>query len=168
MPARRYLETLSRSAGDYNGFNLLVYDGEDFCFFSNREGVVRSVSTGLHGLSNHLLDTPWPKIRRGLQLFETTLAADTLSTEAIFTVLGDRELPPDGELPETGVGLEWERLLSPLFITSDIYGTRSSSIVTIDRSGKLEFYERTYAQKDIPAPVSQTRKVGFRITSRSR
>ena len=168
LSARRYLEKLSGSAGDYNGFNLMVYDGVDFCFFSNREGAVRPVSNGIHGLSNHLLDTPWPKIKRGLTLFEAATAMDTISPEAIFTVLGDHKLPPDGELPETGVGIEWERRLSPLFIESDIYGTRSSSLVTIDRSGKLEFHERTYNRENNRALPPQTRRVGFRITSQSR
>ncbi len=168
LSARSYLEKLSGSAGDYNGFNLVVYDGEDFCFFSNREGVVRPISTGLHGLSNHLLDTPWPKIKRGLKLFEAATTADTLSAEGIFTFLGDRKLPPDGELPDTGVGLEWERRLSPLFIESDIYGTRSSSFVTIDRSGKLEFYECTYPGKNERALAPQTRKVDFRIAPQAR
>ncbi len=167
MPARSYLEKLSGSAGDYNGFNLMVYDGEDFCFFSNREGVVRPVSTGFHGLSNHLFDTPWPKIRRGLTLFETATATDTITREALFAVLGDRKLPPDRELPETGVGLEWERRLSPLFIESDIYGTRSSSLITLDRSGKLEFHERTYTGKSDRGPSPETRKVSFRIASQA-
>ena len=163
LSARRYLEELSGSAGDYNGFNLMVYDDEDLYFFSNREGVVRPISTGLHGLSNHLFDTPWPKIKRGLKLFEAATATDTISKADIFAVLGDRKLPPDGELPDTGVGIEWERRLSPLFIESDIYGTRSSSFVTIDRSGKLEFYERTYPGKSDRNPTPQTRKVSFRI-----
>jgi uncharacterized protein with NRDE domain len=168
MSARRYLEKLSGSAGDYNGFNLVVYDGEEFCFFSNREGVVRPISSGLHGLSNHLFDTPWPKIKRGLKLFEAATAADTISTEGIFAVLGDRKLPPDGKLPDTGVGIEWERRLSPLFIESDIYGTRSSSFVTIDRSGKLVFHERTYAVENDSAVAPRTSTVSFRIASQSR
>ena len=167
LSARDYLEKLSGSAGDYNGFNLLVHDGADFCFFSNREGVVRPISPGLHGLSNHLLDTPWPKIKRGLELFETATAGKVVSPENIFAVLGDRKLPPDGELPDTGVGIAWERRLSPLFIESDIYGTRSSSCVTIDRSGKLDFYERPYSGKSAGGPAPQTRKVSFLIASRS-
>jgi len=167
MPARSYLEKLSNSARDYNGFNLLVYDGEDFCFFSNQEGIVRPISAGLHGLSNHLLDTPWPKVKRGLKLFEAATADDTLSTDAIFAVLGDTKLPPDGELPETGVGMEWERRLSPLFIESDIYGTRSSSIVTLDRSGKLEFHERTYNLSNDRELPPQTRKIALQAESSS-
>ncbi|MCP3953310.1 MAG: NRDE family protein [Desulfobacterales bacterium] len=167
LPARSYLEKLSSSAGDYNGFNLVVYDGEDFCYFSNREGVVRPISPGLHGLSNHLFDTPWPKVTRGLKLFEAATVTDTLSTEAIFDVLSDRELPPDGELPETGVGIEWERRLAPLFIESAIYGTRSSSIVTLSRSGKLEFHERTYTRQSHGDSALQTRRVGFRINRKT-
>ena len=162
LPARNYLEELGRRAGDYNGFNLVVYDGRDFCYYSNHEGIVRQIQAGYHGLSNHLLDTPWPKIRRGLKLFEATAAA--ISPGAIFEMLEDRKLPADSELPETGVGLAWERILSPLFIESEIYGTRSSSLVTIDRSGRLEFHERTYdPQQDTLA--SATRKIALQIGS---
>jgi len=163
MSARDYLEQLGCAAENYNGFNLVVFDGEDLCFFSNREGVVRPIPAGLHGLSNHLLDTPWPKVKRGLELFKTATAADTISAEAVFKVLGDRTPPPNEALPETGVGIEWERILSPLFIESDIYGTRSSSFVTIDRSGKLEFYERIYDQENNRALLPQTRRITLRV-----
>jgi uncharacterized protein with NRDE domain len=163
MSARDYLEQLGCAAGNYNGFNLVVFDGEDLCFFSNREGVVRPIPAGLHGLSNHLLDTPWPKVKRGLELFKTATAADAISAEAVFKVLGDRTPPPDEALPETGVGIEWERILSPLFIESDIYGTRSSSFVTIDRSGKLEFHERTYDRQGNRALPPQTRRIALQF-----
>ena len=165
LPAAVYLDKLSASAGEYNGFNLLVYDGKALCFFSNRDGIVRPVPTGLHGLSNHLLDTPWPKIRRGLKLFEKATSAAELSPEDIFDMLGDRKRPPDGTLPETGVGLEWERILSPLFIESEIYGTRSSSLVTIDRSGRLEFHERTYHPERDADAAAATRRVALQIES---
>ena len=72
-------------------------------------------------------------------------------------------MPPDGQLPETGVGLEWERILAPLFIASDIYGTRSSSIIAVDRSGNFEFYERTHDGQHDPAAAPPAREVAFRI-----
>ena len=163
MPAYGYLAELSVSADAYNGFNLLVYDGRELCFFSNREGIVRSISPGVHGLSNHLLDTPWPKVARGLKLFRSTTTRAAASRENIFEILRDRTHPPDSQLPETGVGIEFERILAPIFIDSSIYGTRSSSFVSIDRSGKLEFNERTYNGEGNRNAGSRTRRISFQI-----
>jgi uncharacterized protein with NRDE domain len=160
--AREYLEDLSQTADRYNGFNLIVYDGAALYFYSNREGLVRPIRAGWHGLSNHLLDTPWPKIRRGLELFRPAAEPAEISPEDIFKVLGDSRRPPDADLPETGVGLVWERILAPLFIESEIYGTRSSSFVTIDRTGKLEFHERTYNSS--PPAAAHTRRIAFQTT----
>ena len=162
-PARAFLKNLRRTADAYNGFNLVVYDGDELCFLSNREGKVRSIRPGWHGLSNHLLDTPWPKVARGVTLFKTVVAGSIPSPEAVFEVLGDRTLPPDETLPETGVGLEWERILAPLFIKSPVYGTRSSSLVTIDRRGRLDFYERTHDDQTVPAGSLPTRRITFQI-----
>ncbi len=163
LSASGYLEELSLSAGDYNGFNLIVYDGQDLCFFSNREGITRLIPPGVHGLSNHLLGTPWPKIKRGLSLFKSATADETISQENIFKILRDRTVPPDSELPETGVGIEWERILSPLFIESNLYGTRASSILSIDTSGQVVFHERTYTGGNNRNPGNRTRKVSFQI-----
>jgi len=160
-PGAAYLEMLRRTAGEYNGFNLVVYDGEELCFFSNREDRVKSIRPGWHGLSNHLLDTPWPKVEKGLALLKTAVAGGTPSPETVFAALGDRDRPPDERLPDTGVGLEWERILAPLFIESPVYGTRSSSLVTIDRSGRLDFYERTYDQPSVPGGSPPTRRISF-------
>ncbi len=144
MSGRRYLEALSLTADQYNGFNLIVYDRDGLWYFSNREGIVRPVAPGIHGLSNHLLDTPWPKVKRGLALFKTATAAETVSPERLLELLEDQMSPPTRELPETGMGTTWERILAPIFIKSEIYGTRASSIVSIDQSGKGTICERTY------------------------
>jgi len=160
-PAYEYLEKLSRSADEYNGFNLVVYDGEELCFFSNREGEVKSIPAGWHGLSNHLLDTPWPKVDRGVALFKNAVSGSGLSPKTVFEVLGGRTQPPDDKLPETGVGLAWERILAPLFIKSPVYGTRCSSLVTIDRSGHLDFFERTHDDRTDPAGSPPVRRITF-------
>jgi len=164
-PAGEYLESLRRSADKYNGFNLVVYDGDELCFFSNREDEVKSIPAGWHGLSNHLLDSPWPKVERGVALFKTAVAGSDLSPDAVFDVLGDRIQPPDEKLPDTGVGLEWERILAPLFIKSQVYGTRCSSLVTIDRNGRLDFYERTHDDRTDPAGSAPLRRITFHTTA---
>ncbi|MEW6334494.1 MAG: NRDE family protein [Thermodesulfobacteriota bacterium] len=139
-----YLRRLRPEAARYNGFGLLAGNPDQLHYFSNRGGS-SAVSPGIHGMSNHLLDTPWPKVERGKQALEGLLERErTPSTESLLALLADRSRPPDERLPATGVGLEWERVLSPLFIESPLYGTRSSTVLTIDRRGCVTFVERLF------------------------
>lgn len=140
-----YLDRLCNNSALYGGFNLVLGDSSGMYHFSNRENVVRKLEPGLYGLSNRLLDTPWPKVVKGKETFSRILEKPEIDVEAVFTMLNDTTYPDDGELPDTGVGPEWERMLSPLFIKSPIYGTRSSSVVLIDRRDRIVFYERRYA-----------------------
>jgi uncharacterized protein with NRDE domain len=139
-----YLERLAASASQYNGFNLLVGNSEELYYFSNQEDHVQRLRPGLYGLSNHLLNTPWPKVERGKQALSSLISNDEVSTEAIFEMLADRTISDDHLLPQTGVGLEVERLLSSVFISSPIYGTRSSTILMIEYDGSVTFIERNF------------------------
>lgn len=140
-----YLERLATNAAVFNGFNLIVGDSRDLCYYSNRAQAPWTLAPGFYGVSNHLLDTPWPKVARGKHALAEILAdGDALSTDAIFRLLAERSRADDHCLPDTGVGLELERVLSPLFITSPVYGTRSSTVVLIDRTGEVTFIERTF------------------------
>jgi uncharacterized protein with NRDE domain len=140
-----YLERLCLSAGRYNGFNLIAADAQRLCYYSNRAGAPRNLVPGIYGVSNHLLDTPWPKVARGKQALAEILAAtDAPQPDDIFRLLADRSCADDSCLPETGVGLELERVLSPLFIATPVYGTRSSTVVLLDREGRMTFIERTF------------------------
>jgi uncharacterized protein with NRDE domain len=144
-PPQRYLNAVSKMKHAYNGFNLIAGDPSGLYYYSNRAGRVQLLQPGLYGISNHLLDTAWPKIQRGKESLQGQLSGqETIDTEKIWKILADRSLPADEELPDTGVGLEWERILAPLFITSADYGTRSSSIVLMDYSGRVTFMERTF------------------------
>lgn len=142
--AKGYLGELEKRAADYNGFNLLVGDEDQLFCFSNRGDTVE-LGTGVFGLSNHLLDTPWPKVEKGKKGLEAALEqrGEDL-VERLLAVLDDREKPPDHTLPDTGVGLEWERILSPIFITSPNYGTRSSSAALFEQTGRITFIEQTF------------------------
>ena len=133
------------AADQYNGFNLLTYDGRQLQYRSNRTGEARCLSPGIYGLSNHFLDTPWPKVVRIKRLFaEVMVDRRENYQEKLLTILTDDQIPPDHTLPDTGVGSAWEKILSPIFITSPTYGTRSSALVTIDSQGLATFVERTY------------------------
>lgn len=113
---------------------------------SNRgDGEPVSLGAGVFGQSNHLLDRPWPKLEKGKQGVRNALHAtgDAL-IERLLAVLGDRSIAADNELPDTGVGLDLERFLSPVFIASPVYGTCSSSVILFDRDGAVTFVEQSF------------------------
>ena len=140
-----YLLELDQKAGAYNGFNLVVGDKDRLYWYSNRGDTYQPLFKGIHGLSNHLLDTPWHKVSRGrTELTKVISDHRDPSPNKLFRLLTDRTRPEDNRLPDTGVGLIRERMLSPIFIISPDYGTRSSALLFIDRSDHLTFLERTY------------------------
>ena len=139
-----YLEKISPQADKYNGYNLILGEGSDLFVFSNRGGK-HKLKPGIYGLSNHLLNTPWPKVSRGKKLLKAALDKKGSELEEIlFDLLADRHIPPDNKLPATGIGLEWERMLSSIFITSPVYGTRSSTILLIGKNRRVRFVEKVF------------------------
>ncbi len=151
----KYLRNVSKKANVYNGFNLLLGDGADLFVYSNR-GDVRKLSSGIYGLSNELLDTPWPKVQRGKKLLKRALSQKGKELEeALFDLLADRLAPPDRNLPDTGIGLEWERLLSTMFIKSPVYGTRSSTLLFIGKNRRVKLIEKIYNGEEEPWLVSR-------------
>lgn len=140
-----YIEALRGLRDQYNGFNLLLFVGGALWYYSNRGGPPAAIKPGIYGISNHLLDTPWPKVSRGKEGLRSLLEAPGgLCVDGLLNILSDRERARDEDLPNTGVSLEWERLLSPVFIESDTYGTRASTVVTVHRSGRAVFAERSF------------------------
>jgi uncharacterized protein with NRDE domain len=141
-----------------------VGDRTELFYYSNRGNRIQKIKPGTYGLSNHLLDTPWPKIAKGKDTLKRLLENNKkVNPENIFAMLRDGVFPPDDLLPDTGVDLEWERTLSPLFITSEIYGTRSSSIVLIERNGEITFMERTFIPDGGVSRAGKTRKFSFKM-----
>ena len=160
-PPGTYLAGLLPEAGRYNAFNLVAGQmGEAFCLCS-RQGRVQALEPGIYGLSNRFLDTPWPKVikaKNGFQDFVRGLpgGADP-DFRALFELLSDTSVPPDSDLPDTGVGLDWERMLGSIFICSKVYGTRSSMALAISASGTVFFEERTTDRETLPAMALQNR-----------
>jgi len=113
----------------YSGFNLLLADAEALWYCSNRDGAPRRLGPGVYGLSNHLLDTPWPKLVTAKAGFTEALAG-LPAFGPFFDLLSDQEIVPDQQLPNSGLSLEWERLLSAIFVKSEPYGTRASTVLT--------------------------------------
>ena len=146
-PAEGFTRALA--GGDYSGFNLLVADGDSLWYSSNRDGQARELPAGIYGLSNHLLDTPWPKLVAAKAGFRASLEA-LPDTGGLFRVLADREVVPDRDLPATGLALDWERTLSAVFVASETYGTRASTVVVLGASGRLDFTERAFGRNGVP------------------
>ncbi|MDR2306267.1 MAG: NRDE family protein [Paucimonas sp.] len=137
-----YLDQVASRGGQYSGFNLLVGDSQRLGYLNAREATPRLLTEGVYGLSNAGLDTPWPKLlkaRRGLQAL--LASADP---QQLLAMLADAEPAPDGELPETGVGLATEKLLSSVFIASQNYGTRASTVLIVDAQGRRRMVERSF------------------------
>lgn len=140
-----YIKSLIPEAEDYNGFNLIVGEKDLFYWYSNRAKGFRRLTAGIYGLSNSLLDTPWPKVIRGKRAVEKVLAEKgDPAPGAFFKILSDRRVPDDKQLPDTGVGIEWERTLAPLFIMSPNYGTRASTVLLVDKRDRVFFTEKTF------------------------
>src|SRR5277367_6697575 len=123
-PAAR-LAQLQADVPRYNGFNLLWAEGSSLRVYESVPGRTQTLLPGIYGLSNHLLDTPWPKVEQAKSRLATAL--DALPDEqGLLALLRDDAPAPDEKLPRTGVSLDWERLLSSAFINAPDYGTRCS------------------------------------------
>jgi uncharacterized protein with NRDE domain len=139
---RAYLDQVRETAGNYNGFNLLFGDEHALYWIANDGDLsFKSLEPGIYGLSNGSLDTPWPKVVRAKAQFASLLCTGA-PDGAYYEMLSDTTRPADNRLPDTGVSLEWERLLSPICIESDTYGTRASSIVRLVEGGRADLRER--------------------------
>ncbi|TJY59893.1 NRDE family protein [Sinimarinibacterium sp. CAU 1509] len=151
-----YAERLAPDAPRYAGFNLLLGDHRSVHYASNQHDHYRSeaLNAGVHAVSNASLDTPWPKlVRLRDQLAQWCTHGDD-DLEPLFASLQDRRQPADAELPDTGVGLEMERLLSSPFIVSERYGTRACTVLAVTRDGQVRFHERRYGP--LAAPQGET------------
>ena len=141
----RFLKGLAQEKDRYNGFNLIIGEKDQLYWFSNRGDGAQKLSPGLYGLSNRLLDTPWPKVTRSKEAMARLLSRQkNPPQDKLFHMLEDRTIARDEQLPDTGVGMEWERILSPIFITSPTYGTRSSTVILIDHNNGVTFTEKTF------------------------
>jgi uncharacterized protein with NRDE domain len=149
-PARALRDIADRGAG-YNGFNLLAGTRAEAAWTSNRTPEDVPLQPGLHGLSNALLDTRWPKLARTQAAVADWCARGDDDFAPLFAALADRTRAPDADLPATGVTLERERLLSAPFIVSADYGTRCSTVFTIDHRGRAHFRERSFDAQGAPA-----------------
>lgn len=139
--AVNYLQNLKGRAQAFNGFNLLLDDGNDIAYFGNRAENVQVLEPGIYGLSNALLNTSWPKVDKGREGLRAILEKGNFNSDALFDLMANTISAPDDELPDTGVGLELERQLSPMCISMPEYGTRVSTNLLIGHDQKVHFEE---------------------------
>lgn len=152
VPVTQYLNGLEAVADQYSGFNLLLSEDDSLWYVSNRAPqFAQRLPPGIYGLSNELLDTPWPKLQRVRQRFDALMnQADPIPEAALFAMLADpTQAGVDDTLPDTGLSREWEQLLSSPFIRNREYGTRCSTLVRIDGQGALNLSERRFGPEGI-------------------
>ncbi|OZI25470.1 hypothetical protein CAL18_07635 [Bordetella genomosp. 7] len=146
-----YAAAVHERGGRYNGFNLIVGDAAVCWYVSNRNGAPRQLTPGIYAVSNHLLDTPWPKLARVKAAFRRVLRATPQpDLAALYDALRDDTPADDASLPDTGIGLARERLLSSPFIISPDYGTRGSTVLALHAGGRGELHERRYGPDGQP------------------
>jgi uncharacterized protein with NRDE domain len=147
--AREFLADLAGAADRYSGFNLLLCDAGELWYASNRASrFARPLPPGVYGLSNHLLDTPWPKVERVRRAFRAWLeGAAARGTDALMDMLADRSpapAPASDEVPQSGLSPEWDRVLSSPFVLNAQYGTRCSTAVLVEHDGAMLVRERRF------------------------
>ena len=147
-----FVAGLAAQGRRYGGFNLLAGDADSLAWCSNRKAGHQTLPPGIHTLSNHLLNTPWPKSELARLKLQKLLHEDDFDVEALLAILGDRAPFDDHSLPVTGVGLEKERVLSPPFIVSDGYGTRCTTVLRVDLAGEVLFAEQTFTGGERDGP----------------
>jgi len=147
MPASIYAQRAQSRGELYAGFNLLLGDESGFYYCSNRNGAEpRRLGAGVYGLSNDTLDTAWPKVESGKAEL-TRLLADDPSPQALLALLADTLQASDSRLPDTGIGVARERLLSSRFIASEHYGTRASTALLVDNDGLATVWEQNFGAR---------------------
>lgn len=144
-----YMQGLVGKKDLYPGYNLLAGDGTELYHYSNKGQELQKVEPGIYGVSNHLLNTEWPKVQKGKEGMSKIIKSKSEDiVEKFLTLLQNADQAPDELLPNTGVSLEWERMLSPLFIKSENYGTRSSTVMLMSDK-EIQYVERVFSKKDV-------------------
>ena len=141
--AKSFAELLQQQRDLYGPFNVLLFDGDQLFHYNNITDTITELQPGIHGLSNATINTPWPKVELLKSDFADVLHNPTFSDDALFAILNNRTKALDEALPSTGIPLELERNLSPIFIQFEGYGTRCSTVIRLTAT-QWQFTERTY------------------------
>jgi len=157
-----YYKSIKSNLYTYNGFNLLIGSVNELFYFSNKTAGLQKLEPGIYGLSNALLNTPWPKVEKSKQYLKKITGQGEIHPWELLNILSDTITAKDDELPDTGVGIELERLLSPVFTNTKKYGTRCSTVVMVDKNNNVKFVEKTFFAN---AGNFSTKEFNFTITN---
>ncbi|GAC20177.1 NRDE family protein [Paraglaciecola arctica] len=161
QPVNDYQQILSSSKENYNGYNLLFGKWNELVVYNNHLDQLQPLTEGYYGLSNASLNSPWPKINKGVaKLEEYCQDGHDINPDILFKLLLDKSLAADEDLPQTGIPIDWERRLSSIFIVGDEYGTRSSTVLKVDKQQNVQWFERTY---DNTASCTSSQSFNFSI-----
>lgn len=138
-----YIKQLKSNATKYNGFNLLALDQGNLVHYNNQKDEENVIDDGIHAISNATLDTPWPKVTRAKEMFESIIEGDFTHDELI-SMMGDTRTADLEDLPETGISKDLERAVSAMCIRTEKYGTCSTTAITISKTGEIQFTEKSY------------------------
>jgi len=156
MDAESYVRELERTRSEYLGYNVICGDRDALYHYSNVSGGITRLETGVHGVSNALLNTPWPKVLKGVSAIESLDSTEVPDAQELLRIVMDEERADRSALPrDTGMSEEKEWQRSSLFVNAPGYATRTSTIVICRADGTIEFTERTHF------PESQ--EVRFRV-----
>ncbi len=158
----QYMKDVEQKGKHYNGFNLIAGNPDELYYYSNYQESVVPIHPGVHGLSNHLLNTPWPKVRNGRERFTEMIQEKQINPDDLLDMLYNDTIAADSELPDTGVGMERERALSSMFIKTPGYGSRCSTVVMVSRRNEVSFTERTY---DLSTFEYTTQRFSFQLSN---
>ena len=143
MNPLEYLKDIQSNREDYDPFNLVVGTQDELYFYSNIENKILPVQPGIYGLSNAFLDTPWFKVKKAKDRLLNLMERE-FSVNELFDILNDREIPPIDKLPDTGVSLETEKMLSSIYIDTPEYGTGFKTVMLVDKNREVQFHEERY------------------------
>lgn len=144
VSSNAFIDRVRPTIDQYSGFNLILFDGTTAAYLSSKTGASQGLSEGVYGLSNHLLNTPWPKVKVSTVSVEQTLNGAGFDPDQLIGDMFNTEMANDADLPSTGVPYDIEKRLSSVFIPGERYGTRCTTIVGISNEGQLSFTEQTY------------------------
>lgn len=158
-----FLASVSNNKLEYNGFNLMLSDDgfNSLYHYSNISDKITKIINGIHGLSNHLLDTPWPKVVSAKEQLIKIVKSDSIDVYKIIEMLKDGNIAPSHMLPKTGISYDLEKVLSPIFISLEGYGTRCSTVILVDHSNNVTFLEVSFNEKQ---EVMKEKKYSFQLS----
>jgi uncharacterized protein with NRDE domain len=141
---QHYYEKLESNGSNYNGYNLIFGNLNQLFYFSNVSKEFKELQNGIYGLSNSLLDVPWAKVEQSKERLSVLLSKPSFEMNDLFDILFDETTADDDTLPDTGLSIDLERILSAIFIKTQGYGTRSSTIILVNKKSEVAFIEKTY------------------------